>query len=121
MSDEFLRFEVIEGRGGLGKARNRYCLKIAWLNARGSQRRKLALEVFDLFEHGGLLKLVSRCQVLGGPGGAHICSSGQRGSEEELEVLLGDHPAGMQLHHNTLPKLNHVLVLIGRWGLKACG
>ena len=85
---EVLHFEVIEGSGGRSEVRNRYNLRIARLTVLGPHRRTLALQVFDLLDHAGLLKLGSRCQVLGGPGVAFIWLSGQRGSEGELEVLL---------------------------------
>eukprot|EP00614_Pseudopedinella_elastica_P024068 CAMPEP_0172620382 /NCGR_PEP_ID=MMETSP1068-20121228/103111_1 /TAXON_ID=35684 /ORGANISM="Pseudopedinella elastica, Strain CCMP716" /LENGTH=163 /DNA_ID=CAMNT_0013427619 /DNA_START=207 /DNA_END=699 /DNA_ORIENTATION=- len=54
-------------------------------------------------------------------GGAHVWLCGQCGSEEPLETLLGDHPAGMKPLHTTLSKLKLVLVLIGRWNPRACG
>ena len=100
----------------------------AWCIDRGLHRRKLALQVFELPEQGGLRNLGGRgqvlegpvggCQVLGGAVGAYLWLSGRRRSEEKLEALLDDHPEDMKLlddkltKHKLVPVLVLVLILI---------
>jgi len=47
--------------------------------------------------------------------------SGQHGIEEKLEVLLDDHPEGMQLRDEKLTKQKLVPVLRVRWSPKVRG
>ena len=84
-----------------------------------------------MLKHGGVRKLGGRGQVLGGPVvgclflggpvGVYLRLSGQRGSEENLEALLDDHPEGMQLLDDKLTKQKLAPVLLVRWSPKVRG